>query len=172
MFIKSMGAVIIIVSSSLIGYIIRYRHRCRINDIENFNTCLGIIKREMSFSLNDILTAVKKTAGYANKQNKLLFEGFIDMSSASDGDTMSETWTRCLETRKGELIYNESDIDVIKELGNLLGSGDIDTQRENILNIENKLNEHLKQCSMNSEKYDIAFKLGIYIGVIIVVLLI
>lgn len=172
MIIKSIGAIIIIVSSSLFGYIMRYRYRCRINDIENFNTCLGIIKREMSFSLNDILTAVKKTVSYANKQNKLLFENFINMSSASDGDTMSETWTRCLDANKGELIYNESDIDVIKELGNLLGSGDVDTQRENIINIENKLTEHLKKCSMNSEKYDITFKLGIYIGVIIVVLLI
>ncbi len=172
MLFKFIGAVITVATCSMFGFAVKYRHKYHIEELKNLNVCFSIIKEEIRFSMNDIATALKNSVAYASESNKILLTNFINMSKESDGTVLSELWTRALDNTKKELIYDRTDLAVINELGNLLGVGDIETQQNNIIKIENKINERVKLLNSKNEKMDITSKLGIYAGVILVILLI
>ncbi len=172
MFLKIIGASIIILSSSLIGITVKQRHKILISELDNLMSCLRIIKQEISLSLSDITSIFEKRLSYASGQNYIIFDNFIRKAKNSNGDALSDTWTNSLREVQANLLYCKEDLLIITELGSLLGAGDSNTQNDNIINIENKLQERIKIYNSKTEKTDISSKLGIYAGIVIVILLI
>lgn len=82
-----------------------------------------------------------------------------------------EAWERCIDSTN--IMINEEDREVLKSLGKLLGSTDIDGQVSQIdmVNefLDERINEAIDQKNKNEKMYK---KLGIIVGLGIVIILV
>jgi len=135
-------------------------------------SCLQVIENEIRYSVSNLETAVGKAVPYSDDINKVLFEKFLDKLSNSDGQPLSQLWDETLRNINNSGVYEESDLAVFKNFGNVLGCGDIETQTKNIDLFNTQLTAQLESANENlKNKGHILGKLGIYAGLLTVIIL-
>jgi len=142
-----------------------------VKELENFLACLDILNREINYSMYDVVKSFETACEYASKYNKNIFLGFIKSYKNSDGETISDVWNKYIDSMPDTEVYDNDDINVFRSFGNLLGSGDTEIQNNNINKLKLAINERITSAKDKSEKVSSLSKIGIYVGLIIVVLL-
>lgn len=173
MIIKVLGAILILTSSTLMGFCYKRNYGIYIRQLENFSSCLDILSNEISLSLKNFYDSLCDTNNYASEYNHIFFDELLKMLQNSDGETISYIWSRCLdENATFKIIYTKDDMKDFKEFGNLLTSGDTQIQLNNINKLKNKIENKVDVLKSKNEKVSVVGKLGIYFGVAIVIILI
>lgn len=169
--IKLSGAIMIILSCSICGYLIRFRYAKRLESLNNINSCLSVIENEIRYMQNDIEKAFLKTIHIANDLNNKIFTSFLEKLNSSNGGQLSGIWSDAVETVRINSYYIKPDIEKIKKFGNILGCGDIETQLNNITSFRQDLKAQIQSAE---EKYrqtgGLVGKLGIYAGILITII--
>ncbi len=172
MIVKIIGASLIILSCSSFGISLKIRYTARVNELENFVICIDYIYKEISYSLADIKSVITKTMEFATEVNKSVFNEILEGIDKNDGKPISDIWTyRIGKLKDGHEIYEKSDLDIIGSFGNLLGYGNLEIQEENSQNLITNLNERISDLKNKSNKISATSKIGVYAGIIIVVIL-
>ena len=173
MYLKSIGCVLILFSSVFLGYSFKLQTQRTLSAYENLLLCMQMFERDIRHSLNDILTITSQVAGIATDANLLLFKTFLSKAEAADGKPLSAIWCDAVCECSGKWCYDKEDADIFLEFGSILGSGDVGTQIKNINKFCDKVNErtnHLKNKKLKSD--EVFAKLGIYMGVLLIIFLI
>ncbi len=169
--IRFIGAILIIISCSSVGFIEKYRHGIRIKEIENFIKCMNIFSVEICYSYDNIYDALEKVVNYGTETNKNILQSVKNKVLNSDGIPISHIWVNEFN-KLNSAIYKDEEIEIIKHFGDLLGTGSAEIQGENIENLNKQLNIILDNLKKDTPKILSFCKIGIYAGIIIVVLLI
>jgi len=173
MILKLSGCVLIFFSSLLFGKTFKIATNTRLISLENMLSCMQYFENEIRFSVNDIICATQKMLKIANKDNTKLLKVFLDNAQQSNGRALSEIWKNSVENVGDKLSYNKDDLKVISEFGTALGSGDTTNQLKNIEMFCVSVKENIDCIKTKVSKNDDLFsKLGIYIGVLLVIFLI
>lgn len=171
MILKTIGALLIMFSCSSVGFIEKYKHTFRIKELDNFIQCMDIFAVNICYSLEDIGSAISKVSAHATDLNREIFEKIAQEFSKSNGVPISEIWKNVLEkTNNG--VYKKDDIEILKRFGDLLGNGNIGVQEENIQSLKKNLTMSVESLKNNEAKMSALSKIGIYAGIVIVVLMI
>lgn len=173
MYVKLFGCMMIFCSCALLGYSFTLKLETHINELENFRQCMQIFEKDIRYSMNDIIIATKSMLSTASIQNCRILKCFLKNSELSDGRPLSETWKNSIHESGADSCYDKDDLEVFAQFGNVLGSGDVETQTKNIeifmMNLTDKI-ESLKQALDKSG--NISAKIGVYAGIIIIVFVI
>jgi len=170
---KLLGCIFIFLSCSLAGYTLKNKTMLHVTDLENMISCMNVLENEIRVSLNDIITASSKVLEISNNTNTFLFEKLIDSAKSSDGQPISELWKKAVLTISEQSFYSENDINILVRFGDVLGSGDAQTQIDNLRIFRTELSKALEDArKAATQKGALYGKIGVYIGVISVILLI
>lgn len=170
--LKIIGVILVCTSCTAIGYIIKLKYKQRLKNLENFKNIIKIFENEIRCSSREICDAAKKASLTAQGTNDDIFTAFCNNLCNSNGSPLSEIWRKSVSDNSAESAYTKEDIEMLKSFGDVLGSGDVQTQLKNIENLFTSIEEKTINAGDNLKKNgSIVSKIGIYAGVLISVIL-
>lgn len=163
----------IIFSCFMLGLRTKKCRFLRVDELENLFSCMTVLEKEISYSLCEIEPAMKKLIEYSIYTNKEIFTGVQKKLELSEGKPLSQIWRDVVNECRSSGCYLKEDIEVINQFGNVLGSGDVDTQIKNIDIFKTKLKEKIESAKQTAEKTgNLSFKIGLYAGIGLVIFII
>ncbi len=173
MFIKLSGCVFIFFSSFLMGLSFKQYTKRRLLSLENMLHCMQLFETEIRFSVNDIISSTEKILEFAENDNAVIFNSFLNNAHSRDGRALSEVWKLTVEKVADCVCYNKEDLKVLMEFGAALGTGDVETQIKNINCLCGALRENIDFIKNKVIKNDDVYsKMGIYVGMLLIIFLI
>ena len=172
MIFKVLGAVVIIVTSYILGLYFTKRDKYRMEDIEEIKKGLSIIKGEIGFlslPLSEAFAgAAERTAGGVSALWGNLAEAF----GQKDGRSASDIWNESLEKAMPGTYLGQEDKGVLLSYGKTLGYMDAEHQRASIdiavLNLSENQSALAKKKDSSGKVYQsLCLLTGILIAVIL-----
>lgn len=138
---------IILFLSSYIGIILSNKYKNRLIELKEIKKALNIFETKIKYTYAPVPEIFKDISD--NLTNNV-GEIFLNASNKMENDTAQNSWRQAVEEAKTNM--NKDDLEVIKDLGKLLGKTDIEGQISQIeltdkfidKNIENAEKEYLK----------------------------
>lgn len=163
--IKFIGFLIILLSSSKIGYDIGERYKNRSEELKSLAMALEIIKNEISFSNCVISEAIKSGSNVGCKK---ISDLLVKMSELINSDDLSVLEAYKFLSPKFELSVNKSDRQILEKLFSVFGSGDKNAEAQNIDKATDAIYKNIKSALTDEKKYVKLFRtFGVLSGVLI-----
>lgn len=168
--IKIVGMTLVLLSSSMLGYLYSLKFSKRINTLRLLISALNLLITEISYTRVPLSEAFVKVSKLADPKIKTLFLNTAHILENSLGYTASEAWYAALKGIS-ELNLNNEDIEILKSFGDGLGNSDIYSQENNYKLTVELLKNQLKNAEKSGEKNEKMYKnLGILLGIAIIII--
>lgn len=168
--IKYIFLLVIFLSSSKIGKMLAQRYYFRVQELEELKNALNLFKTKIKFTYETIPEIFEEISNNITKNISNIFKSTV---KGLKDFSVSQAWEQAIESEKKNTNLNEEDIRVIKLLSKQLGITDIEGQISQIEITEHFLDTQIKQAQQEKEKNQKLYqKLGITMGLVIVILLI
>jgi len=171
--LKFIGCILIIASTTTMGFYISYLLSEKVRQIQEIQYALQVLEGEIVYSSEPLYNALLLVS---KKLREPLKSFFIDMSKdlkEFKADTVYEIFINLFEKYRDKIFLNKEEVEVLAKFFGELGTSDIEGQKKNF-NVTIKRLELLeKQAEEKRRKNDKLIKyLGFSFGVIVVVILI
>ena len=164
--LKTMILILIFAISYLIGNMIAKKYSKRVEELEDMKNALNIIQTRIRFS-KEPLTKIFKEISSISK-NKEIFDKANENMKTMLADT---SWRQAVKNTNTN--FKKEDIEIISNLGNMLGKTDSEGQINQIEEVKELLNIQIKNANIEKQKNEKLYKtLGMTIGLAIVIILI
>ena len=168
MFIKFIVLLLIFWTISRIGVKIANKYVARANNLKQIKRALKILEAKITYTydmLPDLFYEItEKTKGPVSN----LFKNTGDRMHL---EFAGEAWENAIDNSDMELT--DEDKDVLKSLGKLLGTTDMDGQLNQLNLVNCFLDEQIKEATKSKEKNCVMYrKLGIIVGLAVIIVLI
>lgn len=171
-YIKIIGAVLTVLSTSIIGYFYGKEFADRLDNLIYLEQCIKILETEVVYGatlLPEALTNVYKK-GY--KKVSILFNKVKEYLLLDKNRDVYTSFLNISNEMKAELSLKEEDIELLISLGRVLGSSDRKDQEKNFNLILKQLSFLQNNARLEKEKNERMFKgLGILTGLAIIIIL-
>lgn len=173
MIFKIIICLIIILSTSSLGYLISLRYSLRIQQINYFLSSLKVLETEIIYYSTPLPLALKKISLRSHKSISDIFNHAGEILSSKEGFKIEEAWKKAVDKNKRFTSFTKEDIDVICDFGKELGLGSKETQKNHFKFITTLLKEQKnKAISEKNTNGSMFNKLGVLIGIGIVIIFI
>ena len=159
---------LILVSSTIIGITFSKKYTYRVKELQEMKNALNIFMTKIKFTYEPIpstfLYISEKVEGNVSKI-------FKNATEEMENKPAGEAWDKSLDA----IVTNmkKEDIDIIRNLGRLLGKTDIEGQISEIKLVNNFLDIQIKDAEEEKNKNEKMYRtLGIVAGMTITILLI
>lgn len=172
MLFKIIGSLIVLISSSLLGY--TYSQRCskRPRELRTLQGMLQIFENEISFLSNVLVDAFTRIYRCNDSSVSLFFKSTVDNLRGDKGLNASEAWTNAIKDNIHRTSLNREDEEILISFGKMLGSSDLEGQIKNIRITVNQLNLQEQKAEAHREKNETMYRnLGILGGLAIIIIL-
>ena len=166
--IKYFMLFLLLVACTLIGRFLSKKYVYRLNELEEMKNALNIFMTKIKFTYEPIpstfLYISEKVEGNVSKI-------FKNATEEMENKPAGEAWDKSLDA----IVTNmkKEDIDIIRNLGRLLGKTDIEGQISEIKLVNNFLDIQIKDAEEEKNKNEKMYRtLGIVAGMTITILLI
>lgn len=156
--IKFIGAFVIIISASYIGFAKSAVLRKRMNNLLEFKTALNLLANEINFAKNPIDKALANIA-----EVSALSELFIYISDRTDELGIKNAWKCGIEKFADKLYLHDDDKAVILILANELGMSDTESQIKNVDYVKTLVH---KQYECAEHEYNTSAKMYRSLGIL------
>lgn len=171
MFLKMVGFIFVVCSSSLIGFKMACSLEGRLRDIRNLKLALGILEKEMTFLGNSLPRALSATAKVEENVVKIFIE-CGEMLESRQGYCVSDAWKTSVEKHVRNTFLDKEDKEILLSIGSGLGQYDIESQSKSIdlicVQLEMQERKAQEQITKSSKMYK---NLGVLAGVAVGVML-
>lgn len=171
---KIVGAVMIIISTSLMGRKFSDNLKYRIGELEEIKKIMIMLKGEVMYNVASVGEALRKIRARTGEGFEVLIDKVVEELNEHNGKTFDLIWKEGVETyniQKNSLT--KMDLDRLIGFGNDFGSSHKEIQLKSfdmyIDELENTIGDARKRNSENSKMYK---SLGILAGFVIVILII
>ena len=139
----------------------------RVLELKEFKNILNIIKTKIKFTYEPLAEIFKQIS----KDGKTEIEKiFGKMASQLEYIQVREVWENCIQ--EADISIKQTDKNVIKRLGNLLGQTDVEGQVSEIEVTQNFLDMQIEEAEEEKKKNQKMYKtLGIVFGLVFVIIL-
>ena len=171
--VKIISLLLILGLSSFIGIIISNKYNMRVKEIEDLISALDLLETRVKYTYDTIADSFDFIAN--NMKTKAYRVFMISSSLLMENKNMSagDIFKSVVEEESIFLSLTKEDREILKGLGTSLGQMDLEGQLKNIVLVkqllENQLNEALEEKSKN---FKLTRNMGIFVGLIIMVILI
>lgn len=166
--IKYIILTMLLFSSSYIGILISKKYQNRVKELKEVKSFLAIFATKIKLTYEPIPQIFEELG---NKEKSNISNIFKIASKNMQEMPAGEAWINAIEIQNTEL--KKEDIEVLKDLSNLLGKVDLEGQISEIELVNNFLNNQIEKAEEESKKSVKMYKtLGITVGLAMVIVLI
>ena len=171
-YIKILGAVLIITSSCGIGAFVGTFQNKRTGDIKELILFAGIIKGCLTYTASEVADIIEQGAKKTNGAVSRWLFCIADRLSDEKKDTFENIWLECMETLINESYLSGEVLSQAAELGKWLCYMDADSQIKNIAVWEKNIeSEYEKQQKKAAQINKVSRSLGLLGGIFLVILI-
>ena len=171
--IKIISLLVILGLSAFIGLIISNKYNMRVKEIQDLISALDLLETRVKYTYDTIADSFEFVA--SNMKTKAYRIFMITSSLLLENNNMSagDIFKSIVEEESIFLSLNKDDREILKGLGTSLGQLDLEGQIKNIVLVKQLMENQLKDAQEEKNKnYKLTRNMGIFIGLIIMVILI
>lgn len=132
MLFKLLGGSLVILSCSMIGFLIAGQYQLRPKILRNLQTAISMLETEINYGHSPLPEALKNIAKKCDKGISELFLNTVKYISERSGLTAGEAWEEALEDFFPNSNLSRADMEILSAFGKYLGATDIQDQIKNI----------------------------------------
>ena len=169
--IKILGAVLIVIATSLIGFEVSKKLIARPKHIRDLRAALQILEAEIMYGHSPLKEAVLLLAKQIPAPVSILFKDFASKLGSANQSVQS-AWRDSLEVVRKHSELQQKEIDILLQFGETLGKHDRESQQKQIQLALVLLDREETDAVEKQMKYDkMARSLGFFAGLLIAILL-
>lgn len=173
MFIKLLGATLILLSSSFLGYYYSKSLGRRVEDLRVLKRALTLLRSEINYISSPMPEALENVGERIDHEIGHYFKSIADELKLNQGKTLTEVWKKHAQKILERTYLNALDIKNIMIFSENVGYLDKEMQNNNIRLFLDQLDEEIKMAIENDAKYNKLYRsLGVLSGILIIVVLI
>lgn len=173
MILKTFGFIIVITSTSLIGFFYASKESFRISDLNEMKKALTILKSEIEYALSPLSMALLNISDKTKMPISNIFMQVSNEIEKRNGDEIFDIWQKSLQVNLKKTYLIKEDIEYFESFGKCLGYLDRQLQLNNIEITINYIKDKIDVLNVKSEKNKKMYNsLGILSGVLICILFI
>lgn len=171
--IKVLGLVLIIASSTILGFCYGEKFKKRVKELKDLQRGIYILKNEINFTRSLLPDALKKVH---EKCNGVVGDIFLEASELMDTNEekdVNSCFSQCIAVKKEQLSLTKEDIGIFLDFTKSLGEMDIEGHNEMLaLTLEN-LSKAIENAEYNIDKNVkmyryLGFSIGAMVGIILI----
>lgn len=168
---KIIGAVLIVMATTLIGFEISKRLSERPKQLRLFKSALQSLEAEIMYGHTPLHEASRKLSLQMPKPLSTFFEEFSNQLTSIE-TTVKDAWQNSLQHIWKETALKQSEYEILLQLGENLGKHDRYTEQKQIILTLTHLEREEKEAHEKQNRYEkMAKSLGVLSGLLIVILL-
>lgn len=173
MILKIIGSIIVVTSSSLIGYLVSKDCSKRPLQLRILQNMIQMLENEIRFLSSYIPDAFKRISeSVDNPVAEFFIAAFGNLNNDSSLNA-SQAWEMAISSNIHKTALNREDRDILINFGKMLGNSDLEGQLKNIGFVLNQLCLQEKKAEENKKKNETLYKtLGFLGGIAVVLVLI
>lgn len=173
MLLKWLGSVIILVSSTLIGYKLAEQVKERVVLLQDFKTSILMLQTEIQFTLTPLAEAFENISSNMHGKIKEFFLNISEEMNERSGRTVDEIIHQGIQKIFAQAKLKKEDLEPILQLSKSIGGSDVEGQVRAIQLCIEYLEQRIRQASSEREKSERMYQtLGVLSGISIVIVLI
>jgi stage III sporulation protein AB len=173
MLLKIIGSIIVIFSSSFLGYVLSRDCSRRPGELRELQGLLQMFENEISYLSSYISDAFERISKRSTADATVFFSDTVCRLKEDNSLNASEAWERAVTENIKRTSLNKEDEAILVSFGKMLGNSDIEGQIKNIrLAISHLKNQEHKAEEIKAKNEKMIRSLGILGGLAIVVILI
>ncbi|KYO65826.1 stage III sporulation protein SpoIIIAB [Thermovenabulum gondwanense] len=173
MWFKIIGGLLILFSSSSIGFIVAKYYGERPKLLRQLQNALSMLETEINYSNSPLPEALRNVALRCDKDVSFLFSKTKEYINSTEGLTAAEAWEKALKAFSRTKSLNETDMEILDAFGKYLGTSDREDQINKLRLTLSQLRSQEHKAIEEKEKNERVWKyLGVMTGLLIVLLLI
>ncbi|WP_425448605.1 stage III sporulation protein SpoIIIAB [Dethiothermospora halolimnae] len=170
--LKIIGSIIIIISSSLIGFLYGNRYSTRVKNLNHIQNCLQLVETEIIYRATPLPDALGQVYEKGNKNVSFIFKDIRETLLKNKNMDISSSFNHVLESSKDRLKFQEDDIEILRYLGRVIGTSDRLDQQKHLKVIMEQIIIQQREAQENRKKNEKMYKsLGILSGLAIIIIL-
>ena len=159
---------LILAVSSFIGITIAQKYNNRVKNLREMKKALNHFKTKIKFTYEPLPEILEERIESVTGESKQIF---ISALEKMENKNAGEAWNEAIEA--SNVMLEQEDKDILKNLGKLLGKTDIEGQLSEIELTSSFLDSQIKKAEQEREKNGKLYKtLGVITGIGIVIVLI
>lgn len=163
--IKAFACLIIILSSSILGFSYSRLYNERLNNLINFQYCIQILETEIIYAANPLPDALKEVYNKGNKKVSYIFNEIRKYLLNNKNSNVYDGFLHITPELKESLCFKEQDIEIILSFGRSLGLSNRIDQEKYFKVLEVQLKAQQKEAEDEKLKNGKMYKsLGVLIG--------
>lgn len=171
--LKLTGSILVLFSTSLMGYIYGKSYKERLENLIYLENCIKLLETEVIYGANPLPEAFMNVYNKGNKKVSYIFRLIIEKLNKDRECTIFDSFLSVGDTMKNELNFKNEDIEMFMTLGRSIGSSDRTDQEKNFKLILTQIKTLEDEARIEKDKNEKMFKnLGFLAGLAIVVILI
>ena len=171
-YLKILGSIFIIASSTLIGFTIGTRYKNRYLNLVQLENCIRLLETEIIYHLNPIPLALENVHLKGNKKVSYIFLEIKELLLANSDINLSDCFREVLKANKDKLDLSHEDVEVLLTLGNVIGVSDRNDQLKHLKSSLVQINSSQKDAEFNMKKNENMYKrLGFLMGILVTLVL-
>ncbi len=171
-FIKFIGGLLILSSTTIMGFCYGKKYSIRLNNLIYMEQCIKILETEIVYGAVPLPEALTNVYNKGNKQVSFVFQEIKNHLLNNKGGDVSESFSYVINSIKDKFNFKGEDVEMLLSLGRVLGSSDREDQEKNFKLVLNQIIGLEKEAKMERDKNERMFKnLGILTGLAIVIIL-
>ncbi|MFW5981205.1 MAG: stage III sporulation protein SpoIIIAB [bacterium] len=171
MYIKLIGATLILFSGTSIGWILSNIYINRIKELKELQLALSILETEISYGQTVLPEALKKTSKLINKSFEELFYDSAEKLKKSRQDSFAEIWEQQIKKYNRKCDLNQQDLEILINWGQQIGCSDLESQiKINQLALKRLEQQEEKAHEIARKKVKIVRYAGVLISLMVIIL--
>ncbi len=170
--LKIFASILIVSSTSLIGYCFGNRYSTRLENLLHLEQCIKILETEIVYGAVPLPEALTNVYIKGNKKVSFIFEEIRrNLLNNRDGDLL-KSFKMVSNKLTEQLSFKETDVELFLSLGRLLGSSDRSDQEKNFKLILKQIEILKNEAKIEMDRNEKVYKnLGVLAGITIVIIL-
>jgi len=170
--LKILGSLMIIASSSLIGYTYGIKYSKRVKNLIYLQNCIQLLETEIIYSATPLPEALENIYRKGNKNVSFIFKDIKEYLTLNRSTSISKSFSYVFNSSKENLCLEGEDIEVFLSLGRSLGASDRFDQEKHFKTALIQIQIQQKGAEESKNKNEKLYKnLGVLAGFAIVLFL-
>ena len=170
--VKIFGSMLIIFSLGMIGFIKAEKLKKRYEEMLDFKKILVMLQGEIRYNNSAIAEAFLHVSNHFKGAYASILDEASGRTSDNSGESFEKIWLEIVDKNKDMLNVNDSDMDIIRELGKSIGYLDREMQNKSLDMLIGRAQITIdEQCEKLPENMKIYRCMGIMMGIFVILLI-
>lgn len=169
---KVVGCIMVIISSTAMGFFFSNEMRCRIEDLKELRKLIVLLRGDIRYANTPLPEAISSIARRQNRNYSIFLTKIYTRLNELSGSTFSEIWKEAVEKELVSTSLSKMDKMNLSQFGENMGYLDKDMQMNTLDLYINQLDFEIEELSKTiKEKSYLCNSLGIMAGIFITIIM-